>query len=46
VKTQEETERRGRKGPSCARSEEMERVGDIEKKWRDIVRQTKAHSGL
>jgi hypothetical protein len=27
-KTQEKMERRGRKGPSCARSEEMERAGD------------------
>jgi hypothetical protein len=25
-------ERRGRKGPSCARSEEMERAGDKQKK--------------
>jgi hypothetical protein len=27
-KTQEKMERRGRKGPSCARSEEMERAGN------------------
>jgi hypothetical protein len=27
-KTQEEMERRGRKGSSCARSEEMERADD------------------
>jgi hypothetical protein len=27
-KTQEEMERRGTKGSSCARSEEMERAGD------------------
>jgi hypothetical protein len=27
-KTQEKMERRGRKGSSCARSEEMERAGD------------------
>jgi hypothetical protein len=27
-KTQEEMERRGRKGSSCVRSEEMERTGD------------------
>ena len=31
-KTQEEMERRGRKGSSCGRSEEMERAGDREKK--------------
>jgi hypothetical protein len=24
----------------------MEKVGDIRKKWKDLVRQTKAHSGL
>jgi hypothetical protein len=38
-KTQEKMEKRGRKGSSSARSEEMERVGDT-------VRQAKAHSGL
>jgi hypothetical protein len=31
-KTQEEMERGGRKGSSCARSEEMERAGDRQKK--------------
>jgi hypothetical protein len=31
-KTQEEMERRGRKGSSCARNEEMERAGDRLKK--------------
>ena len=30
-KTQEEMERRGRKGPASARSEEMERAGDRQK---------------
>jgi hypothetical protein len=39
-------ERRGRKGSSSARSEEMERAGDRYKKWLDIVRQAKVHSGL
>jgi hypothetical protein len=24
----------------------MERVGEIGKKWKDVVRQVKAHSGL
>jgi hypothetical protein len=37
-------ERGSRKRSSSARSEKMERVGD--KKWRDIVREAKAHSGL
>jgi hypothetical protein len=31
---------------SIARSEKMERVGDRQKKWRDIFRQAKVHSGL
>ena len=31
-KTQEEMERRGRKGSPCARSEEMERAGDRQEK--------------
>jgi hypothetical protein len=40
-------ERGNRKRSSSARSEKMERVGDRqEKKWRDIVRQAKAHRGL
>jgi hypothetical protein len=44
-KTQKRMERRGSKGSSSARSEEMERVGD-KKKWQDIVQQAKAHSRL
>ena len=44
-KTQERMERRSRKRSSSAGSEKMERVGD-RKKWRGIVRQPKAHSGL
>jgi len=39
-------ERGSRKRSSSAGSEKMERVGDTEKKWKDIVRQAKAHSGL
>ena len=39
-------ERRSRKRSSSAGSEKMERVGDRWEKWRDIVRQAKAHSGL
>jgi hypothetical protein len=42
-KTQERMERRSRKRSSSAGSEKMERVGD---RWRGIVRQAKAHSGL
>jgi hypothetical protein len=38
-------ERRIRKRSSSAGSEKMERVGDREK-WKGIVRQAKAHSGL
>jgi hypothetical protein len=37
--------RGSRKRSSSARSDKMERVGD-RKKWKDIVRQAKAHSGL
>jgi hypothetical protein len=45
-KTQERMERRrSRKRSSSSGSEKMERVGDREK-WRGIVRQAKAHSGL
>jgi hypothetical protein len=43
--TQERMERRNRKRSSSAESEKMERVIDREK-WRGIVRQAKAHSGL
>ena len=39
-------ERGSRKRSSSARSEKMERVGDRRKKWKDIVRQAKAHRGL
>ena len=47
-KTQEKMERGSRKRSSSAGSEKMERVGGREKKkkWKDIFRQTKAHSGL
>jgi hypothetical protein len=38
-------ERRSRKRSSSAGGEKMERVED-RKKWRGIVRQAKAHSGL
>jgi hypothetical protein len=44
-KTQEMMERRSGKRFSSVGSEKMERVGDREK-WRGIVRQAKAHSGL
>jgi hypothetical protein len=36
---------RGSRKRSSARSEKRERVGD-RKKWRGLVRQAKAHSGL
>jgi hypothetical protein len=39
-------ERGSRKRSSSAKSEKMERVCDIGKKWRDVVRQAKAHSEL
>ena len=42
-KIQERMERRSRKGSSSVGSEKMERVGD---RWRDIIRQAKAHNGL
>ena len=45
-KTQEKMGRGSRKRSSSAGSEKMERVGDGLKKWKDIVRQAKAHSGL
>jgi hypothetical protein len=45
-KTQERMERRSRKRSSYADSENMERAGDRKGKWRGIVRQAKAHSGL
>ena len=45
-KTQERMERRSRKRSSSSGSEKMERVGDRQEKWRGIVRQAKAHSGL
>jgi hypothetical protein len=44
-KTQERMEKIGRKRSSSTGSEKMEIVGDREK-WRGIVRQVKAHSGL
>jgi hypothetical protein len=39
-------ERRSRKRCSSAGSEKRERVGDRYEKWKDVVRQTKAHYGL
>jgi hypothetical protein len=39
-------ERGSRKRPSSARREKMEKVVIDRKKWKDIVRQAKAHSGL
>jgi len=45
-KTQERMERGSRKRPSSARREKMEKVVIDRKKWKDIVRQAKAHSGL
>jgi hypothetical protein len=43
--TQERIKRRSRKRSSSAKSENMERSGDREK-WKGIVQQAKAHSGL
>jgi len=45
-KSQERMERRSRKRSSSAGSEKMERVVTDRKKWKDIVRQAKAHYGL
>jgi hypothetical protein len=46
-KTQERLERRSRKRSSGIESKKMERDLVIDrKKWRGIVRQAKAHSGL
>jgi len=44
-KTQEKMERGSRKRSSSAGSEKIELVAD-RKKWKDIVRQAKSHSGL
>jgi hypothetical protein len=44
-KAQEKMERRSRKRSSSVGGEKIERVGYREK-WRSIVRQAKAHSGL
>ena len=45
-KTQKKMERGSRQRSSSAGSEKMERVGGRWKKWKDIVQQAKAHSGL
>jgi len=45
AKGTEGMERGSRKRSSSAGSEKMERFGD-RKKWKDIVRQAKAHSGM
>jgi len=45
-KTQEKMERGSRKRSSSAGSEKMRELVADRKKWKDIVRQTKAHSGL
>jgi hypothetical protein len=42
-KTQERMERGSRKRSSSAGSENMERVGDRQEKWKDIVQHAKAH---
>jgi len=45
--TQEKMERGSRKRSSSVGSEKMERVGGrYENKWKGIVQQAKAHSGL
>jgi len=45
MKAQKRMERGSRKRSTSAGSEKMERVGD-RTKWRDMVRQAKAHNGL
>jgi len=45
-KTQENMERGSRMRSSSAWSQKMESWWQIGKKWKDIVRQAKAHSGL
>jgi hypothetical protein len=44
-KAQERMERQSRKRSSSAGSKKIERVGD-RTKWKDIVRQAKAHNRL
>jgi len=45
-KTQERMERRSSKGSSSAGSEKWRKLVIYKEKWRGIVRQAKAHSGL
>ena len=45
-KTQEKMERGSRKRSSSAGSEKRRELVADRKKWKDIVRQAKAHSGL
>ena len=45
-KAQERVERGSRKKSSSTGSEKMERLGSRQEKWKDIVRQAKAHSWL